>query len=67
MITKLLIMVSDFPKPMYRQHEGPGRTVRGDVSYRETVQKALPGGAVCRFHGGANPHVASKLPFGLRS
>jgi hypothetical protein len=22
--------------------------------------KAIPGGAVCRFHGGASPHVASK-------
>jgi hypothetical protein len=22
--------------------------------------KAIPGGTVCRFHGGASPHVASK-------
>jgi hypothetical protein len=27
---------------------------------KQCKNKAIPGGAVCRFHGGASPHVASK-------
>jgi hypothetical protein len=27
---------------------------------KQCRNKAIPGGAVCRFHGGASPHVASK-------
>src|SRR5215217_1978631 len=27
---------------------------------KQCKNKAIPGGTVCRFHGGASPHVASK-------
>jgi hypothetical protein len=27
---------------------------------KQCKNKAIPGGAVCRFHGGASPHVVSK-------
>jgi hypothetical protein len=27
---------------------------------KQCRNKAIPGGAVCRFHGGASPHIASK-------
>src|SRR5215207_11370740 len=42
-------------------HERPSRPVQSTSrTGKHCKNRAIPGGTVCRFHGGASPHVASK-------